>query len=115
MGGLRANQFKRHQASLAYPDDKVWSMTNNAFTPPSAGTIQTEGNTLQVVGLVAAGIGLAISVLIIIVGGSALVHLILPVGLLTAAVGYLKQIAAATAGLYVLNLNEVTEEDIPHE
>ncbi len=57
---------------------------------------------MQIIGSVLAVIGAVASILVIFTGGATAVHLMLPIGLLVAIAGYLKQIAAATAASYAL-------------
>lgn len=81
---------------------------------PSIQYVQNEGSAFQVTGMVLAGVGLIGGLVILIASGSAVLLGLVPIGLLVAMTGYLKQIAAATTASYILASNhQVVDEETP--
>ncbi|UXN31015.1 hypothetical protein [Glutamicibacter sp. M10] len=78
----------------------------NFITHPSSQYVQNEGSALQTIGVIVAVIGLLIGGIVIINDGSPVFIGLLPIGLLVAITGYLKQIAAATTASYILALDK---------
>lgn len=85
----------------------VKSMGKNNYTVPTAKHVQNEGGVLQTIGLLVATIGLLLAIAIALTGGTPVLFALVPIGLLTAITGYLKQIAAATSASYVFAMNAV--------
>lgn len=90
-------------------------MGNKAIKPPTVQFVRSEGNGLQTVGQIVAVIGVIASLLVLFMGGSPLVHLLLPIGLLVAILGYVQQIAAATSASYLLAMNVSRSVEDPNE
>ncbi|MGH3653422.1 hypothetical protein [Glutamicibacter sp.] len=80
-------------------------MGKNNYAPPSVQHVQTEGSVLQTVGMVLAAIGLTVGILVALIGGTSVLLALVPIGLLAAITGYLKQIAVATSASYLLAMN----------
>lgn len=84
----------------------IEGMGKNTYTPQSVAHVQNEGNVLQTIGMVVAAIGVIGGIVVGIAGGSAVLFALIPIGLLCAITGYLKQIATATAATYTLAANQ---------
>lgn len=80
-------------------------MTTKFSTPPTVQHVQNEGTAFQTTGMVLAAIGLIGGLVILFASGSPVLLGLIPIGLLVAITGYLKQIAAATIASYVLASN----------
>jgi|GEM_PF-5185107 len=83
-------------------------MGKNNYTPPSVKHVQAEGSVLQTIGIVVAAVGLILGILIAITGSTPVLLALVPIGLLTAITGYLKQIAMATSASYLLAMNSAS-------